>query len=103
LIHSFIPTCSNDKDSVAHFPVVNYKHVGFQARLYRDQGIPPAISYPNGWNLERMIENSFLRNFNLAYDHGDYRERVDEDKEFLEKLDWDKLYKDPTYTGFGEQ
>jgi hypothetical protein len=74
--------------------------------MYREEGSPPAISYPkksDSWHFERMIENSLVRSFNLAYDHGDYRERVDKDKEFLEQLDWEKLYKNSNYTGFGEQ
>jgi hypothetical protein len=49
-------------------------------------------------NLENR--NSVLRSFNVGYDHGDYRERVESDKEFLEKLDLNAMYKDTSLTGF---
>jgi hypothetical protein len=49
-------------------------------------------------NLENR--NSLLRSLNVADDHGDYRERVESDKEFLEKLDLNAMYKDTSLTGF---
>ena len=46
------------------------------------------------------FRNSIPANFNISYDHGDYRERVDKDKKYLEKMDLNALYDDKELTGF---
>jgi hypothetical protein len=47
-----------------------------------------------------VYRNSLPASFNVGYDHGDYRERVDKDQAFLEKLDLNALYKQTELTGF---
>jgi len=94
----------NDQDSIASAPIVNYKHVGIQARLYSDDKAPE-LSYPKTEDtyknfFYRIWMNSAMRSLNFKYDHGEYRERVWKDKEFFEKLDLDSLYKDKDLTGF---
>ena len=46
------------------------------------------------------FRNSIPANFNISYDHGDYRERVDKDQKYLEKMDLNALYDDKELTGF---
>ena len=95
----------NDKDPLALVPTFNFYHAGFQVRLYKDPIYEPEVTYPklvdswyNRWS--RTWNNSLFASFNLEYDHGEYRERVDRYKEALEKLDMNKLYKDSELTGF---
>ena len=38
---------SNDNDSIAMFPCINYEHVGFQVRLYKDENKSPILRYPS--------------------------------------------------------
>jgi hypothetical protein len=37
---------SNDKDSIALVPIMNYHHVGIQVRLYKDAEEKPHVTYP---------------------------------------------------------
>ena len=45
------------------------------------------------------FSNSLPASFNLSYDHGDYRERVDHNKDFFEKMQLKQLYQDKSLTG----
>ena len=47
-----------------------------------------------------FYSNSLPASFNLSYDHGDYRERVDQNKDFFEKLHLKSMYKNSALTGF---
>ena len=96
----------NDCDSLAMLPMFYYSHAGFQVRLHKDalkEG--PEVTYPrlvdtysNRWS--RTWGNSLFASFNLSYDHADYRERIEENKEALEKLELNALYEDEELTGF---
>jgi hypothetical protein len=95
----------NAGDLVAMVPMWNYSHAGFQVRLYEDSSHPTDITYPkindiisNRWN--RMWSNSLFANFNLTYDHGSYRERVEQNKAYLEKENLNQLYQNEALTGF---
>lgn len=95
----------NDKDSIPLAPMFNYYHAGFQVRLYNDASNQPEISYPklkeSRFNrFRRMWANSIIKSFNFAYDHGEYRERIEENKEALEKFSLNELYEDSNITGF---
>ena len=65
----------------------------------------PEITYPR---LEDSITNKFYRawgnsvisTFNFEDDHGDYQERVEQNKEHLEKEDLNELYEDTDLTGW---
>ena len=97
----------NDHDSIAMVPIFNYYHAGFQIRLSKDSAAKeePEVTYPklvdsysNRW--ARTWGNSVFASFNLSYDHGDYRERVEQNKEALEKMELNTLYGDEALTGF---
>lgn len=95
----------NDNDSLALVPFFNYFHAGYQIRLYKEAAYEPEVMYPkivdtlsNRWS--RTWSNSLFASFNVSYDHGDYRERVEQNKAFLEKMDLNLLYADSSLTGF---
>ena len=96
----------NDKDSIAMMPMLNYYHAGYQIRLSKDAlKEEPEVTYPkigdsysNRWG--RTWGNSLFASFNLSYDDGDYRERIDKHKAALEKLDLNALYGNEELTGF---
>jgi hypothetical protein len=95
----------NDNDSIAMVPMINYYHAGLQVRLHASSSTQPEVTYPklvdSTWNRwSRTWRNSLITSFNLSYDHGEYRERVEENRAFLESLDVNKLYNDPSLTGF---
>lgn len=97
----------NHQDTVAVIPILNYVHVGFQVRLYKDDTIPDLL-YPNlknDWKkwLQVSWDNSIIASLNLGYDHGDYRQRLDQPKTkaFLESLpNIAALYTDKDLVGF---
>ena len=82
--------------------MVGFKHVGFQVHLYPKKN--PEILYPNPkkMNLKNVWMNFFFKNLNFSYDHsmGQYLKRVATHKEYLEKADLNKLYKDEDMVGF---
>lgn len=95
----------NDNDSIAMFPTFYYSHAGFQIRLYKDGAYEPEVTYPklqdtlyNRWS--RTWGNSLFASFNVSYDHCEYRERVEQNKAFLEKMDLNELYANSNMTGF---
>lgn len=94
----------NENDAITAIPSVNYYHAGFQVMMYEGNHEPhltyPKIidSYRN--RFSRAYENSFFNNWNLMYDRGEYRERVEKDKDALQKYDFDKLYENEEMTGF---
>lgn len=95
----------NDNDSIPVMPMIGYQHAGFQVRLYDDPKYEPVITYPkleDDWTSRfwRAWNNSLLTSFNLWYDHGDYRERIDENQGFLEQQDLNALYNDADLAGF---
>jgi len=95
----------NDKDLIPLIPMFGFQHAGFQIRLSRSSSIPPEITYPKlvdtTWNrFGRTWKNSLLTNFDLIYDHGDYRERIELHEESLKELDLNELYADPSLTGW---
>jgi hypothetical protein len=97
----------NDKDAVAVMPMVGFHHAGFQIRLYRNASSPMEVSYPkkgDSWagRWARIWGNSLFTNLNSGYDHGDYRERVEQNKEELAKLDLNDLYANPELTGWAK-
>lgn len=47
----------------------------------------------------RTYGNSLMSSFNLSYDHGEYRERVVENKEALKMLNLNDMYADTALTG----
>lgn len=88
--------------------MTNYHHIGIQLRLFKDIGKEPRFTYPSAEEtyrkyVGRLWENSVGKSFNLRYDHGDYRERVDKDKLFLIKYDMNSLYDDNELTGFNTE
>ena len=94
----------NDKDSIPMAPVFNYYHAGFQVRLFNDPSTKPEVTYPkhkdSRYNrFKRSWANSIILSFNLSYDHGDYRERIKENKDALKKQSLNDLYKDSDLTG----
>jgi hypothetical protein len=50
--------------------------------------------------ITKSCSNSIPASFNLSYDHGEYRQRIEKDKEVLETMDLNAMYKDPTLTDF---
>jgi len=87
------------------FPTFYYSHAGFQIRLYKDGAYEPEVTYPklqdtlyNRWS--RTWGNSLFASFNVSYDHCEYRERVEQNKAFLEKMDLNELYANSNMTGF---
>jgi predicted lipase len=95
----------NDNDSIAMVPMWYYSHAGFQVRLYENSSHPTDITYPkindiisNQWN--RTWSNSLFASANLTYDHGSYRERVEQNKSYLEKENLNHLYRNKALTGF---
>jgi hypothetical protein len=95
----------NDNDLVAVVPMWNYYHAGFQVRLYEDSSYPAEITFPkindsisNQWS--RTWSNSLFTSTNLTYDHGSYRERVEQNKAFLEDENLNQLYQNTALTGF---
>ncbi|KAL3944728.1 MAG: hypothetical protein SGBAC_001199 [Bacillariaceae sp.] len=98
----------NNGDTIAAMPMTNYHHIGIQLRLFKDIGKEPRFTYPSAEEtyrkyVGRLWENSVGKSFNLRYDHGDYRERVDKDKLFLIKYDMNSLYDDNELTGFNTE
>lgn len=88
--------------------MTNYHHIGFQLRLFSEVGREPRFTYPSADEtyrqyVGRLWENSLGKSFNLTFDHGDYRQRVDKDKLFLIKYDLNKLYDDDELTGFNKE
>jgi len=98
----------NKNDTITAIPTVGYRHVGFQVTLYDEscgEVKEPIIQYPkpdmpfSTWS-HMAWNNSALGNFNLGYDHGDYRERVNDVKEFLETKNLNQMYADPEIVGY---
>lgn len=97
----------NENDTVAVMPMVNYKHAGWQIRLYKSSSAEPDITYPklvsSYWNMFKGAwDNSVVASFNFGYDHGDYRERIDDadNQAFLKQQDLNALYNDADRAGF---
>jgi hypothetical protein len=95
----------NANDSIPMFPMFNFYHAGFQIRLYDNPASKPELTYPklndSYWNqFSRAWGNSLITSFNLSYDHGEYRERVDENQAYLETQDLNELYNNADLTGF---
>lgn len=95
----------NNNDTIAVMPMTNYHHIGMQVRLYKEVGREPLFTYPSEDEsyrqyVGRLWQNSLITSFNLGYDHGDYRERVDKDQLSLVKYDLNDLYEDTKMTGF---
>lgn len=98
----------NDKDLICVLPTLNYKHVGFMVKLYREpKGKKLKVCYPKfnetwGRWWERAISMSWPAAFNLTYDHsaGEYGRRVELYKKQLEGKFLDRLYRDANRTGF---
>jgi hypothetical protein len=98
----------NENDSIAVMPMLNYKHAGFQLRLYKNtstETTEPEITYPKLHNsywskLSGAWGNSLPASLNTGYDHGDYRERVEENQESLMHQDLNALYNNVDLTGF---
>jgi len=95
----------NAKDSIPMCPMMNFKHAGFQIRLYDEATSYPELTYPkvqdDFWNkCCRAWGNSLPLSFNFGYDHSDYRERVEENKAYLEGQDLNELYNNMDLTGF---
>ena len=95
----------NDNDSIAVVPMFYYSHAGFQIRLYKNALDEPEVTYPkikdtiyNRWS--RTWSNSLITSFNVSYDHGEYRERVEQNKAFLENMNLNELYANSSMTGF---
>jgi hypothetical protein len=95
----------NDNDLVCMVPMWNYCHAGFQVRLYDNSSQPTEITYPkiddiisNQW--KRTWSNSLFASANLTYDHGSYRERVEQNKDYLEEENLNQLYQNKALTGF---
>ena len=64
--------------------------------------VPSSQHFPHPchpYRRRRLLSNSLPASFNLSYDHGDYRERVDHNKDFFEKMQLKKLYQDKSLTG----
>lgn len=98
----------NNGDTIAAMPMTNYHHIGIQLRLFKEIGKEPRFTYPSAEEtyrkyVGRLWENSVGKSFNLSYDHGDYRERVDKDKLFLIRYDMNSLYDDNELTGFNTE
>jgi hypothetical protein len=101
---------SNEGDSIAFVNSLNYAHVGFQIKLFKarycaTKAANPIVHYPNlkasEWDwLKISWRNSIVNSINLTYDHGDYRERVTEAKEYLETLCLNDMYADKFLVGF---
>jgi hypothetical protein len=62
--------------------------------------IEPCLSFAAVLAFFFVYRNSLAANLNLKYDHGNYREHIEKDKAFLEKLNLNAMYKDTTLTGF---
>jgi hypothetical protein len=97
----------NDNDAVAAMPTVGFHHAGFQIRLYENASSPMEVTYPkkgDSWagRWARIWGNSLFANMNLGYDHGDYRERVEQNQEELAKLDLNEHYANPELTGWAK-
>jgi len=98
----------NENDSITAAPTVGYSHVGFQVRLYAKGWFSqkePNIEYKSpkfSWWQNKMYayRNSLLANFNLSYDHGAYRKRIEKGKTKLESKNLNNMYNDPKIVGF---
>jgi predicted lipase len=95
----------NDNDLIAVVPMWRFYHAGFQVRLYENSSYPTDISFPkindsmsNQW--KRTWSNSMFASIDLTYDHGEYRERVEQNKTFLENENLNQLYQNKALTGF---
>lgn len=95
----------NDDDLFAVVPMWNYYHAGFQVRLFENSSYPAEITFPkindiitNQWT--RTWNNSLFTSTNLKYDHGSYRERVEQNKTYLEDENLNQLYRNKALTGF---
>ena len=92
--------------------MTNYHHVGFQLRLYKHRKYSPVLIYPSKketWSkyTYRLYSNSLPASLNLQYDHGDYRQRVEQNQQYFQKLfgnngagDLECLYQNKNLTGF---
>jgi hypothetical protein len=95
----------NNNDSIAMMPMTNFYHAGFQIRLYANPRYEPELTYPklkdSFWSgVSRAWGNSLPNSLNLSYDHGDYRERVDMNRAYLESKDLNALYNNVDLTGY---
>jgi predicted lipase len=95
----------NANDLIAVVPMWNYSHAGFQVRLYENGSHPTKITYPKindtiSNRRKRVWSNSLFASTNLTYDHGSYRERVEQNKAYLEKENLNQLYQNKALTGF---
>ena len=77
----------------------------FKARCCATKIEDPILHYPSmklnmfQW-LRISWRNSVVNSLNLTYDHGDYRERVENAQEYLEGKDLNEMYADPDIVGF---
>jgi hypothetical protein len=95
----------NNNDLVTMIPTNNYYHGGFQVRLYQNSSNPTEITFPkindsmfNRWS--RIWSNSVFTNIDLTFDHSSYRERVEQNKTYLEDENLNQLYQNTDLTGF---
>merc|ERR1712150_215950 len=95
----------NENDTITVVPSIGFKHVGIMMKLHEAKRKDIEISYPKanesyGSWLGRAWDMSIPASLNITYDHGEYRERVETQKDEIEKLDLNKLYQDADLTGF---
>lgn len=102
----------NENDTVTVTPSIGYKHVGFQVTTYAPRRFfkrrtvrKPDITYPNlaagpCQAFSRRIDNSYLANFNLGYDHTAYLKRIFLARVYLEDFSLNLLYADEDVVGF---
>jgi hypothetical protein len=96
---------ANEHDSITVMPTFGFTHVGMMVKLHEAASRSPEFSYAKsdeswgGW-FGRAVDMSWPASFNVKYDHGEYRERVDTHKETLEKYHLNKMYKNPKLAGF---
>jgi len=95
----------NENDTVTVAPTVGFNHVGFMMKMHEAARKDIEISYPKeneSWGswFGRAWDMSIPASLNVTYDHGEYRERVETQKDEIEKLDLNKMYSDPNLTGF---
>lgn len=106
---------SNDEDIVPLIPwstydLKRYKHVGMNIRMYNPSLLTPRyrIFYPKQGDaineLRNAMHNNVLLGFTITFvpKHfcPEYRKRLDESKEELEKISLVQLYKDSEITGW---
>jgi predicted lipase len=99
----------NENDLVTAVPSIGYHHVGFQVTTYRKSffgRLPrPEIYYPSPkrtifGKIAIAWGNSLITGFNIRYDHGEYRQRIAQSKEYLQTKNLNAMYLDSNLVGF---